>query len=107
KTKKGLFSKKTTHTIREDSSTTEKASQINGDQISIVAGNDLTLKGSTVVGENNVGLKAGNDLTITAATDTQSSYRLSETKKSGMFSGGGIGVTFGSASSKQQLKQDG
>ncbi|WP_293794181.1 hemagglutinin repeat-containing protein [uncultured Pantoea sp.] len=107
KTKKGLFSKKTTHTIREDSSTTEKASQLNGDQISIVAGNDLTLKGSTVVGENNVGLKAGNDLTITAATDTQSSYRLSETKKSGMFSGGGIGVTFGSASSKQQLKQDG
>nr|WP_305961325.1 MULTISPECIES: hemagglutinin repeat-containing protein [unclassified Pantoea] len=107
KTKKGLFSKKTTHTISEDSSTTGKASQINGDQISIVAGNDLTLKGSTVVGENNVGLKAGNDLTIAAATDTQSSYRLSETKKSGMFSGGGIGVTFGSASSKQQLKQDG
>ncbi|WP_336768068.1 hemagglutinin repeat-containing protein [Pantoea endophytica] len=107
KTKKGLFSKKTTHTISEDSSTTEKASQLNGDQISIVAGNDLTLKGSTVVGENNVGLKAGNDLTIAAATDTQSSYRLSETKKSGMFSGGGIGVTFGSASSKQQLKQDG
>ncbi|MBY4839953.1 hemagglutinin repeat-containing protein [Pantoea sp. DY-5] len=107
KTKKGLFSKKTTHTISEDSSTTGKASQLNGDQISIVAGNDLTLKGSTVVGENNVGLKAGNDLTITAATDTQSSYRLSETKKSGMFSGGGIGVTFGSASSKQQLKQDG
>ncbi|MFZ4215426.1 hemagglutinin repeat-containing protein, partial [Pantoea endophytica] len=81
--------------------------QLNGDQISIVAGNDLTLKGSTVVGENNVGLKAGNDLTIAAATDTQSSYRLSETKKSGMFSGGGIGVTFGSESSKQQLKQDG
>lgn len=107
KTKKGLFSKKTTHTISEDSSTTEKASQLNGDQISIVAGNDLTLKGSTVVGEKNVGLKAGNDLTIAAATDTQSSYRLSETKKSGMFSGGGIGVTFGSASSKQQLKQDG
>ncbi|WP_338047349.1 hemagglutinin repeat-containing protein, partial [Pantoea septica] len=51
--------------------------------------------------------EAGNDLTIAAATDTQTSYRLSETKKSGMFSGGGLGVTFGSASSKQQLKQDG
>ncbi|MDW8846756.1 hemagglutinin repeat-containing protein [Erwinia sp. MMLR14_017] len=107
KTKKGLFSKKTTHTIKEDSSTVEKASQLSGDRVSIIAGNDLTVKGSSVVGESDVGLKAGNDLTIAAATENQTSYRLSETKKSGMFSGGGIGVTFGSASSKQQLKQDG
>uniref|UniRef100_UPI00197E6F4E hemagglutinin repeat-containing protein n=1 Tax=Rahnella sp. CJA17(1/100) TaxID=2508951 RepID=UPI00197E6F4E len=37
----------------------------------------------------------------------QSSYRLSETKTSGMFSGGGLGVTFGSKSSRQQINQDG
>ncbi|MBS0883755.1 hemagglutinin repeat-containing protein [Pantoea sp. JGM49] len=107
KTSKGLFSKKTTHTVSEDSSTTEKASSLSGDHVSIVAGHDLAVSGSSVVGESDVGLKAGNDLSITAATDTQTSYRLSETKKSGMFSGGGIGVTFGSASSKQELKQDG
>lgn len=107
KTKKGLFSKKTTHTISEESATAEKASQLSGDRVSIIAGNDLTVKGSSVIGAGDVGLKAGNDLTIAAATDTQTSYRLSETKKSGMFSGGGIGVTFGNASSKQQLKQDG
>lgn len=107
KTKKGLFSKKTTHTVSEDSSTAEKSSSLSGDRVSIIAGNDLLVKGSAVVGQSNVGLKAGNDLTVTAATDTQTSYRLSETKKSGMFSGGGIGVTFGSASSKQELKQNG
>ena len=107
KNKKSLFSKKTTHTISEESSTAEKASQLSGDRVSIVAGNDLTVKGSSVIGESDVGLKAGNDLTIAAATETQTSYRLSETKKSGMFSGGGLGVTFGSASTKQQLKQDG
>ncbi|WP_428945495.1 hemagglutinin repeat-containing protein [Pantoea sp. FN060301] len=107
KTKKSLFSKKTTHTIKEDSSTTEKASQLSGDHVSIVAGHDLAVKGSSVVGESDVGLKAGNDLTIGAATETQNSYRLSETKKSGMFSGGGIGVTFGSASSRQQINLDG
>ncbi|WP_455845174.1 hemagglutinin repeat-containing protein [Pantoea agglomerans] len=107
KTSKKLFSKKTTHTVSEDSSTTEKASNLSGDHVSIVAGHDLAVSGSSVVGESDVGLKAGNDLTITAATDTQTSYRLSETKKSGMFSGGGIGVTFGSASSKQELKQNG
>uniref|UniRef100_UPI000AA6CC83 hemagglutinin repeat-containing protein n=1 Tax=Type-E symbiont of Plautia stali TaxID=1560357 RepID=UPI000AA6CC83 len=107
KTSKGLFSKKTTHTVSEDSSTTEKASSLSGDHVAIVAGHDLAVSGSSVVGESDVGLKAGNDLSITAVTDTQTSYRLSETKKSGMFSGGGIGVTFGSASSKQELKQDG
>ena len=107
KTKKGLFSKKTTHTISEESATAEKGSQLSGDRVSVIAGNDLTVKGSSVIGDGNVGLKAGNDLTIAAATDTQTSYRLSETKKSGMISSGGIGVTFGSASSKQQLKQDG
>ncbi|QGY33109.1 hemagglutinin repeat-containing protein [Pantoea cypripedii] len=107
KTKKSLFSKKTTHTIAEDSSTTEKASQLSGDQVSIVAGNDLKVTGSSVVGESDTGLKAGHDLAISAATEEQSSYRLSETKKSGMFSGGGLGITIGSASSRQQLKEDG
>ncbi|KAA6043346.1 filamentous hemagglutinin N-terminal domain-containing protein [Pantoea sp. Bo_7] len=107
KTRKKHFSKKTTHTLSEESATAEKASSLSGDRVSIIAGNDLLVKGSSVVGESDVGLKAGNDLNITAATDTQTRYRLSETKKSGMFSGGGIGVTFGSASSKQELKQNG
>ena len=75
--------------------------------MSIIAGNDLTVKGSSVIGESDVGLKAGNDLTLAATTESQTRYRLSETKKNGMLSSGGIGVTFGSASSKQQLKLDG
>ncbi|OIX90648.1 hemagglutinin repeat-containing protein [Pantoea sp. Ae16] len=107
KTRKKLFSKKTTHTLSEESATAEKASSLSGDRVSVSAGNDLLVKGSSVVGERDVGLKAGRDLNITAATETETRYRLSETKKSGMFSGGGIGVTFGSASSKQELKQNG
>ncbi|CAM3571751.1 hemagglutinin repeat-containing protein [Rahnella victoriana] len=107
KTKKHLFSGTTTHTVAEDYATTEKASQLSGDKVSIVAGQDLTVKGSSVVGDGDVTLKAGKDLSITAATEEQSSYRLSETKASGMFSGGGLGVTFGSKSSRQQINQDG
>jgi filamentous hemagglutinin len=107
KTKKHLFSGTTTHTVAEDYATTEKASQLSGDKVSIVAGQDLTVKGSSVVGDGDVTLKAGKDLSITAATEEQSSYRLSEKKTSGMFSGGGLGVTFGSKSSRQQINQDG
>lgn len=107
KVKKKLFSKKTTHTVHENSATTEQSSALSGNNIAIVAGRDLGVTGSSVVGDNNVALKAGRDLAITAATEEQHSYSLKETKKSGMMSGGSIGVTFGSASTRQQLNRDG
>lgn len=107
KTKKHLFSSTTTHTVKEDYSTTEKASQLSGDKVSIVAGQDLTVKGSSVVGDGDVTLKAGNNVDIVAATDTSSSYRLSETQKSGLMGTGGFGVTIGSAQSRHQLNEDG
>lgn len=107
KTKKHLFSKTTTHTVAEDYVTTEKASQLSGDNVSVVAGQDLTVKGSSVVGDGDVTLKAGKDVNILAATDTSSSYRLSETKKSGLMGTGGFGVTIGSAQSRHQLNEEG
>ncbi|MGJ0479529.1 hemagglutinin repeat-containing protein [Pantoea agglomerans] len=107
KVKKKLFSKKTTHTVHENSATTEQSSALSGSNVAIVAGRDVAVTGSSVVGDNNVALKAGRDLAITAATEEQHSYSLKETKKSGMMSGGSIGVTFGSASTRQQLNRDG
>ena len=107
KVKKKLFSKKTTHTIHENFATTEQSSALSGNNVAIVAGRDVGVTGSSVVGDNNVALKAGRDLAINAATEEQHSYSLKETKKSGMMSGGGIGVTFGSASTRQQLNRDG
>jgi len=107
KTKKGLLSKTTTHTVKEDYATREKGSLLSGNNLSLNAGNDLKVQGSTVVGDGKVSLQAGNDVEILAATEEQSSYRLNEKKTSGMFSGGGIGVTFGSTSSRHQLNEDG
>ncbi len=107
KVKKGMFSKTTTHTVKEDYATTQSASSLSGDNVTMVAGQNLGVTGSRVVGEGDVTLKAGKDLAIAAATEEQSSYRLTEKKTGGMFSGGGIGVTFGSKSMKQQLNLDG
>ena len=105
--KKGLLSKTTTHTVKEDYATREKGSLLSGNNLSLNAGNDLKVQGSTVVGDGKVNLQAGNDVEILAATEEQSRYRLNEKKTSGMFSGGGIGVTFGSTSSRHQLNEDG
>ncbi|WP_145599483.1 hemagglutinin repeat-containing protein [Yersinia alsatica] len=105
--KKKRLSKTTTHVVSEDYATQEQGSLLSGKNISLSVGNDLLVKGSAIVGDNNVALTAGNNVDIVAATEEQSSYRLSEQKKSGMFSGGGIGVTIGSTSSSQQSRDSG
>ncbi|NBJ32318.1 filamentous hemagglutinin N-terminal domain-containing protein [Serratia fonticola] len=107
KTKKGFLSKTTTHTVREDYATQEKGTLLSGDNVSLSAGNDLTVKGSSVVGDSKVNLQAGNNVEIVAATEEQSSYRLDEKKKSGLMGTGGIGVTIGSSSSRHQVNEDG
>ncbi|CQJ07360.1 adhesin [Yersinia mollaretii] len=107
KTKKKLVSKTTIHNVEEDFSTTEKSSALVGNNVSLSAGNNLIVKGSSVVGDGAVVLKADNNVDIVAATEQQSSYRLNEKKTSGMFSGGGLGVTLGSKSSRQQINQEG
>ncbi|MGL5385272.1 MAG: hemagglutinin repeat-containing protein [Enterobacterales bacterium] len=107
KTKKGFLSKTTTHTVREDYATQEKGTLLSGDNVSLSAGNDLSVKGSSVVGDGKVNLQAGNNVEIVAATEEQSSYRLDEKKKSGVFSGGGLGFTVGTSSSRHRVNEDG
>ncbi len=107
KTKKGFMKKTTTHTVEEDSATREAGTLLSGDNVTLVAGNDLRVKGSAVVGDGNVSLNAGNNIDIVAATNTDSTYRLEEKKKSGMFSGGGIGVTIGTNKSRYEMNDEG
>ncbi|MGG6166259.1 hemagglutinin repeat-containing protein [Pantoea allii] len=107
KTKKGFLSKKTTHTIQEDSATNEKGTLLSGNNVSVKAGNDLLVKGSQVVGDANVVLDAGNNVDIAAATNTDSTWRFSETKKSGLMGTGGIGISIGSSKSLQEMRDKG
>jgi filamentous hemagglutinin len=84
----GFLSKKTTHTIHEETHTREKGTQLSGDNVALSAGNNLTVQGSSVAAERDVALKAGNDLTVEAATNTDTYYDMKKTKKSGVFSSG-------------------
>ncbi|OMP96511.1 hemagglutinin repeat-containing protein [Raoultella terrigena] len=107
KTKKGFLSKKTTHTIEEDSATREAGTLLSGDNVTVQAGNNLLVKGSSVVGDNTVALGAGNNIDIVAATNTDSSWRFKEEKKSGLMGTGGIGITVGSSKSTHDLREAG
>ena len=107
KTKKGFLSKKTTHTIEENSATRESGSLLSGDNVQVVAGNNLLVNGSAVAGDGDVKLKAGNNVDIVAATNTDTSWRFKEEKKSGLMGSGGIGFTIGSSKSTHDLREKG
>ncbi|MGS6287592.1 hemagglutinin repeat-containing protein [Enterobacter asburiae] len=107
KTKKGFLSKKTTHTIEEDSATRESGSLLSGDNVQVVAGNNLRVFGSAVAGDGDVQLRAGNNVDIVAATNTDTSWRFKEEKKSGLMGSGGIGFTIGSSKSTHDLREKG
>ncbi|MCU6171168.1 hemagglutinin repeat-containing protein [Enterobacter bugandensis] len=107
KTKKGFLSKKTTHTIEENSATRESGSLLSGDSVQVVAGNNLRVSGSAVAGDGDVQLKAGNNVDIVAATNSDTSWRFKEEKKSGLMGSGGIGFTIGSSKSTHDLRENG
>ncbi|QXB07549.1 hemagglutinin repeat-containing protein [Providencia sp. PROV116] len=52
--------------MQHDETTREKGSLLSGEKVTITTGNDLTVKGSSVVAENDVSLTAGNNVDITA-----------------------------------------
>ncbi|AGN86993.1 hemagglutinin repeat-containing protein [Enterobacter sp. R4-368] len=107
KTKSGFLSKTKTHTISEQSATRESGTLLSGDNVMVKSGNDLLVKGSSVVGDGDVTLSAVHNVDITAATNTDSNWQFKEKKKSGLMSSGGIGFTIGSSKTKQDLKEKG
>lgn len=96
--KSGFLSKKSTHTVEEGASSLSEGSVLSANNIYLQAGRDIGLTGSHVVGQGDVGLVAGRDVQLLAGQDSAAATSHSQTKKSGLFSGGGFGITLGSKS---------
>ncbi|HFK7955934.1 TPA: contact-dependent inhibition effector tRNA nuclease [Escherichia coli] len=103
----GFLSKKTTHTISEDSASREAGSLLSGNRVAVNAGDNLTVEGSDVVADQDVSLAAGNHVDVLAATSTDTSWRFKETKKSGLMGTGGIGFTIGSSKTTHDRREAG
>ncbi|WPD75910.1 hemagglutinin repeat-containing protein [Dickeya fangzhongdai] len=101
--KKGFLSKTTTHTQRETAQTTEKGTLLSGGSVALTAGHDIGVQGSAVAADGDVTLTAGHDITTAASVESYRNYEEHSRKKSGVFSGGGIGFTIGSTSLSQKL----
>ncbi|EEW1980286.1 contact-dependent inhibition toxin CdiA [Escherichia coli] len=103
----GFLSKKTTHTISENSASREAGSLLSGNRVTVNAGDNLTVEGSDVVADRDVSLAAGNHVDVLAATSTDTSWRFKETKKSGLMGTGGIGFTIGSSKTTHDRREAG
>ncbi|NHB60208.1 two-partner secretion domain-containing protein, partial [Photorhabdus sp. RW14-46] len=106
KTKRKRFSKTTTHTVREDFVTHEKGATLSGNNVQIVADHNITMLGSAVAGDQKVAVIAGNDINVMSSAEQQTHYSMTQKKKSGLFSGGGIGFTIGKAKQKSTTDID-
>ncbi|MFN4115275.1 MAG: hemagglutinin repeat-containing protein [Inhella sp.] len=68
------------------------------------AGGDLNIVGSAVFADGAVGLHADADLNLLATSEAHLAYESRYTKKSGIFSSGGLSITIGSKS-KTEIAQ--
>ncbi|HJV75948.1 MAG TPA: hemagglutinin repeat-containing protein [Noviherbaspirillum sp.] len=98
----GMLSSTTITTRDTLDQTIAQGSTVSGNTVDIQAGRNIALAGSNVVSTAGTTLAAQNDVTIATATNTTQQSHFRDEKTSGLFSGGGFGVTIGT----QQLSTD-
>ncbi|WP_276643595.1 hemagglutinin repeat-containing protein [Siccibacter turicensis] len=97
-TSKGFLSGQSLETHDEVRATEAVASNFTGDKVTLLAGNDLAVRGSNVAGDGDVRLGAGNNLTIDTVEENRQENHQRKESKSGLMGTGGIGFTVGSQS---------
>ncbi|MDQ0737878.1 hemagglutinin repeat-containing protein [Pseudomonas sp. W4I3] len=100
KTSNGLLSSSQKTRIDSTNQISQQGSSISADTVVVRAGRDIGTSASDVVSTNATSLIAGRNVVIDGATETFEQSHSSSTKKSGLLSSGGIGVTLGSSSNK-------
>nr|WP_072010863.1 MULTISPECIES: hemagglutinin repeat-containing protein [unclassified Serratia (in: enterobacteria)] len=96
----GMLSKTTTESRDTLSQQSVNGSQLSGDSVSMQAGRDLTVTGSSVAATQDVNLTAGNNLNLQAATEQRDETHMLQEKKSGLSGTGGIGFSYGTNDTK-------
>ncbi|HEY4092614.1 MAG TPA: hemagglutinin repeat-containing protein [Luteibacter sp.] len=87
KKKSGLLSSKTTTTHDEVSSTYGIGTSLSGDNVHLIAGNDLTATAATVKADGGIALSAGHDVNLLAGEDVYDESHSRTVKRSGMTRG--------------------
>jgi adhesin HecA-like repeat protein len=105
-TKSGFWNKTTT--IKHDvvDTTTAIGTSLGGSSVTVQAGHDLQVTGSSILSDDATKLFAGNNITVDAATNSVYELHHSSTKKSGFMSSGGIGFSYGTKTTTVDQERD-
>ena len=107
KTKSGSLARTTKTSLDQQHSVTQVGTQVSGKEVVLSAGHDVKAKGIQAIAEDNLHVQAGHDVDIAADTNHFKNKRVETKKTSGVFTGGGIGITFGSKSEKHDYETEG
>ncbi|AWI51300.1 hypothetical protein DDU33_07295 [Actinobacillus porcitonsillarum] len=98
-------SKKTTLDTYQDK--TQVGTTLGGGEILVSAGNDLKAQNLQAIADKDLHLQAVNNVSISADTNYFKETHFEQKSKSGVFSGGGIGITFGKKSETHESEAEG
>ncbi|MGX9730049.1 two-partner secretion domain-containing protein [Janthinobacterium aestuarii] len=105
-TKKGFWNKTTTTKHDVVDTSTAIGTSLGGSSVTVQAGRDLQVTGSSILSDDATKLFAGNNITIDAATNSVYELHHSSTKKSGFMSSGGIGFSYGTKTTTVDQERD-
>ncbi|CUI92442.1 Filamentous hemagglutinin [Achromobacter xylosoxidans] len=91
---KGFLSSRKTHRKSETEWTQGVSSTFGGDTVAMLAGRDITVLGSNVLGDHDVGIALGRDLQVLAKDEAYKDYQYEKVKKSGFGGGGGFSIGY-------------
>lgn len=103
----GLLSSYSRETHDEVHDRRALSSTFSGNTVGLLAGHDVTVRGSNAAGTQDVSLSAGHDLTVTTADEAHREVHMKQEKASGLLGSGGIGFTLGSSSQKSTTEGQG
>ncbi|NUF09849.1 hemagglutinin repeat-containing protein [Snodgrassella sp. ESL0324] len=93
---RGTFSTKKSIDKYQKHNDEAKGSTITGSNISIGSEQDINIRGSNVIADNQTVLRAGNNITVEAAENQYEGQEYHARKKSGLMGSGGFGFFIGS-----------
>ncbi len=103
----GFLSSSTTETRDWTLSDLSRGSALSGETVTVGTGNDLLIRGSSLVATNDVMLAAKNNIDVTTSQETRQEEHMRRESKSGFMNSGGLGFTIGSQSQKSTMEEQG
>ncbi|MDU8924523.1 filamentous hemagglutinin N-terminal domain-containing protein, partial [Pasteurellaceae bacterium LIM206] len=105
--KSGSIARTTKQSYSEGNAEREQGSSVSGRTITLAAGNDFSAKAADIVADEALLIHADNNVTVSAGTNHNRDIHWEKKKTSGVFSGGGLGVTFGTKSELHRHEEEG